>query len=89
MKEVQTDPDVKAAHLRGLRHRAPWSASGYRGVTFDRARNRWKWEISTPAGRKGGRCDTALTAAKAYNDAVDKHWGGDGYKNPIDEVLAA
>ena len=57
-------PDDRPCFASGiLLHMAPGSPSGYRGVTFDKARNRYKAQVSI-AGRRKSIC-TAPTAVEA------------------------
>ena len=57
-------PDDRPCFASGiLLHMAPGSPSGYRGVTFDKARNRYKAQVSI-AGRRKSIC-TASTAVEA------------------------
>ena len=44
--------------------------------------NRKKWAAKID-GKHLGSFLTPEEAAQAYNDGVDKYWGGDGYKNQI------
>jgi hypothetical protein len=81
-KEYMNRPEVKARRSAAVRHRLP--ANGCRGIR--QVSSRWQAHI-----RIGGKLislgmfATKLDAMKAYNDAVDLYWNGDGYKNRIVE----
>jgi hypothetical protein len=71
---------------QNLMNRGPQSnnLSGYKGVVFDRARNKWRAEICVNRKRKYlGRYDTPEEAAVAYNAASIKYHGEFGYVNKI------
>lgn len=71
---------------QNLMNRGPQAnnSSGYKGVVFDRLRNKWRAEICVEKKRKYlGRFDTAEEAALAYNQASIKYHGEFGYINNI------
>ena len=58
-------PDDRPCFASGIMpHMAPGSPSGYRGVTFDKARNWYKAQLVSIAGRRKSIC-TAPTAVEA------------------------
>jgi hypothetical protein len=60
------------------------NSSGYKGVIFDRSRNKWRAEICVNKKRKYlGRYETAEEAALAYNQASIKYHGEFGFINQI------
>src|SRR5271157_669095 len=68
-----------------IRHNPP--RGKYKGVGKQNL-DRWDARIRVDGKTKYlGVFKTPEEAAKAYNDAVDLYWGGDGYKNIIDESL--
>ena len=75
-----------ATHAENLRNRpAPISnTSGYKGVSWDKSRN--KWLVSITVNYKKihlGRYIDIKEAAKAYNNAVLKYFGDFGRLNTI------
>lgn len=62
----------------------PNSKSRYKGVSF--IRSKWVVKITVNGERiVVGRFDSEDAAGIAYNDALDKYFDGDGYKNIIGE----
>jgi hypothetical protein len=60
------------------------NSSGYKGVVYDRSRNKWKAEIGVNKKRIHlGRFDSAEEAALAYNQASFKYHGEFGFINEI------
>jgi hypothetical protein len=60
------------------------NTSGWKGVTWDRARKRWKAMITANNQIFNlGRFDSALAAAKAYNSAAQALHGEFAWLNPI------
>lgn len=73
-------PEVKVRRLVVARHQP--SRSRFRGI-FKRGES-WRARIKVLGQRKYlGAFKTPELAAQAYNDAVDKYWGGDGWKNRV------
>lgn len=61
------------------------STSIYKGVTYDKRSKKWKALIyNIDKQIHIGTFNTEIDAAQAYNNAVDKYWNGEGYKNSID-----
>lgn len=60
----------------------------YKGTHFLNKQQRWRSSIRIGDGGKIlknlGTFLTQEEAAQAYNDAVDKYWNGEGYKNVIE-----
>jgi hypothetical protein len=57
---------------------------GYKGVTWDRARQRWLASIKVHGWRINlGRFDDKIEADLAYNEAALKHFGEFAYLNPV------
>lgn len=57
---------------------------GYRGVEFDKGRQKFRARIEPANGRRGkwlGRYVTAELAAAAYDDAARKIYGADAFLN--------
>ena len=62
------------------------SSSIYKGVSWDKERNKWSANIKLGNKKKYlGRFDREEEAAKAYNEAVMKYLDGNGYLNVIGE----
>jgi hypothetical protein len=60
------------------------NTSGYKGVTWDKARHRWSASIKVRGQRKNlGRFDNKIEAARAYNQAALKHFGVFAFLNPV------
>jgi len=58
------------------------NSSGYKGVRFDRERNKWRAEIAAGGKRKFlGRFDTPEDAAKAYDAAARELHGEFAHQN--------
>jgi len=66
---------------RCLRYSRPSKGKQFIGV--GKHGNKWRARHS---GHWLGCFKTELEAASAYNDAVDKFWGGDGWKNRVDNI---
>lgn len=61
------------------------NTSGYKGVVFEKRRNRWVAQIGINGKNKQlGRYKTAKEAAIAYNSASASIYGEYAYCNPID-----
>lgn len=61
------------------------NTSGYKGVVWDKSRNKWKAQIK----RQGsmifiGRYNSAIEAAKAYNETAKAYFGEFAYLNNLD-----
>jgi len=78
-KVAQNRPEVKQRNREASRHRPP--KGRFKGVQPHRK----KWR-ATIDGKHLGIFPTPEQAAIAYNDAVDKYWGGDGWKNRVQNV---
>ncbi|MDU0429171.1 AP2 domain-containing protein [Staphylococcus chromogenes] len=64
----------------------PGGTSKYKGVYWNKKRKKWVVCIRADGKTKYlGAFSNEDEAAKAYNKAVDKYWGGQGYKNFIGE----
>ena len=62
------------------------NTSGFKGVSWDRARSKWVVRITTNTGYKSiGGFDCKITAARAYNEAAKKAFGEFAYLNIIPE----
>lgn len=84
--------DNRVSNLRicscsqNLANRGPQrnNTSGYKGVIYDKSRNKWRAEIRVQSKRMYlGRYETVEEAAVAYNVASEKYFGEFGYQNPI------
>lgn len=63
-------PATNAENMRNRRRYAN-NTSGFKGVTFDKAKGRWKAQIRLDGRRRYiGRYDTAEEAARAYDAAA-------------------
>ncbi|HHO7062023.1 TPA: AP2 domain-containing protein [Staphylococcus aureus] len=74
------------ADKHSFRYRAPQknSSSKYKGVSYDSKHNKWVASIYAEGEKKYlGRFVDEKECAKAYNKAVQKYWGGDGYLNDV------
>lgn len=77
-----------ASHQMNLANRGPQvnNTSGYKGVTWDKSRDKWKAQIKVMQKCVFvGRFDDKVEAAKAYNQAAKKHFGEFAWLNPIPE----
>lgn len=76
-----------ASHQNNLMNRGPQvnNTSGFKGVTFDRSRGKWKAQLKKDQKMiYQARFDDKVEAAKAYNAAVKKHFGDEfAWLNPI------
>lgn len=62
------------------------TSSDYKGVTWDKQREKWRARISIEGKLKHlGRFTNEIEAAKAYNTAAIKHFGDYACLNTIDE----
>lgn len=60
------------------------NTSGFKGVTYDKARRQWKAQISYKKVAKGlGRFNKKEDAARAYNQAAKKYYGIFAWLNPL------
>ena len=83
-KIVQNRPEVRAKKEKGARQGGPRVGKIYKGVSFSKENKKWKAQIKARRKIKHlGYFDTEIEAAQAYNEGVDKYWGGEGYKNPV------
>ena len=67
-------------------HQEKQEQGNYRGVSFSKKKNKNKWRARIFVKGKYkhlGYFPTAEAAALAYNVAVDKYFGGQGFKNPL------
>lgn len=80
MQKMAADPKWRENHILQERCAGPHIGRKYKGVSWDKSRNKW---IASISGKHLGRFNTEIEATIAYNEAVDKYWGGDGYKNII------
>ena len=75
-----------ATNSLNLANRGPQAnnTSGYKGVTWDRERQKWMAQIAIQ-GRHIflGRFDDKCEAAQAYNEAASKHFGAFAVLNPV------
>ena len=63
-----------ATNNQNQHNREPYSSSGFKGVYWDKSRNKWKVSIMVNNKfRWVGRFDNVEDAAKAYNSAAKKH----------------
>lgn len=84
----RNDPAKRAREITRKRYAPPRKGRRFRGVR--QVGRRFRADFSTVGTQFYlGTFLTELEAAKAYNDAVDKYWNGEGYKNPIDETRVA
>jgi hypothetical protein len=84
MQRRAGDPVWQENHRLQERYAGPRNGRKYKGVFWDKSRS--KFRVSIQVGSKCqylGRFNTQIDAALAYNEAVDKYWGGNGYKNTI------
>ncbi len=75
-----------ASHAQNLANRGPQinNTSGYKGVTWDKARERWFASIKVGGHRINlGRFDDKIEAARVYNEAALKYFGEFAYLNPV------
>jgi len=70
---------VKCTMSNAKRHQSP--KGRFKGIRS--SGNKWRAMV---ACHDLGTFPTPEQAAIAYNDAVDKYWGGDGYKNRVQNV---
>ncbi|HDK8139664.1 TPA: AP2 domain-containing protein [Staphylococcus aureus] len=71
-----------------FRYRKPQrnSSSKFKGVSYDKANNKWVASISVKGEKIHlGRYKDEIEGAKAYNNAVIRYWNGDGYLNEIND----
>lgn len=78
---------LKSLNMRN-KHAKGTKPTEFKGVTFYKSRNKWLAQIrvTLPVGRKTlflGRFETDTEAAKAYNVAALKHFGGEALLNPV------
>ena len=75
-----------ATHQLNLANRGPQvnNTSGFKGVTYDKARGKWFASIKVQGKRYNlGRFDDKVEAARVYNKAAKKHFGEFAWLNPI------
>lgn len=88
LASIRSDPELEHKRLRNSRHSGPRKSRSYKGTQRTRL-GKYVAKIGVDGSRiRLGTFVTELEAARAYNDAVDKWWGGDGYKNRIAERRA-
>ena len=64
-----------------------YNTSGYKGVIWDKSRSKWMAKIEiNDRNINLGRFEYKVDAAKAYNEAVKKHFPEFGYLNPIKDA---
>ncbi len=77
-----------ASSPQNLINRGPQvnNTSGFKGVCFDRSRDKWKAQLKKDQKMVfQARFDDKVEAAKAYNKAAKKHFGEFAWLNPIPE----
>lgn len=57
------------------------SCSGYRGVSWDRARRKFRARIGTDGKKNLGYFDTAQAAARRYDEAARQRYGSRAFLN--------
>ncbi|PDS97535.1 hypothetical protein CO659_12790 [Rhizobium sp. S9] len=78
----------KQRRMRLVRGPSKANQSGYKGVSFDKTKNKWLAQIEIGGKSKHlGRYDNADEAAKAYDAAVISYYGSDVYLN-FPEIVA-
>jgi hypothetical protein len=86
-KMVQ-DPEWRKNQKLATRHKGPHRGKKFKRTFFRGANNKWHTQITVNGKSKHlGYFNTEIEAAIAYNDGVDKYWGGEGYHNIIPENL--
>lgn len=76
----------ESTHSQNLANRGPQlnNTSGYKGVTWDKARGKWQASIKVRGQRLNlGRFEMKIDAARAYNEAALQHFGEFAYLNPL------
>ncbi len=78
-----------ATNQTNLMNRGPQAnnTSGFKGVTFDKSRRKWKAQLKKDQKMIfQRRFDSKTEAAKAYNKVAKEHFGEFAWLNPIPEV---
>ncbi len=88
-KYLRSESDwLRLCRLCHINYDKPWliyglknnNTSGFRGVSFDKSRNKW---ISRVGRKQLGRFSTKEEAALAYNKEAQSLWGDSAYQNKI------
>lgn len=65
-----------ATHAQNKRNSRGWSTSGFKGVTWDKRRRKWKAQIRhNGQNRHLGNFNSRIDAARAYDDAARQLFG--------------
>lgn len=79
---------TKCSYSRRMSPPTKSNTTGFKGVTIMKSRYTTKFQSTIYYNGNSvvlGYFNTIEEAAQAYNDAVDKYWEGNGYKNIINE----